>query len=52
MLVPKKVKHRKWHKPRHPNRGVATRTNTVAFGSFALKAVDHAWITSRQIDVR
>lgn len=50
MLLPKKVKHRKWHKPRRNNKGVATRTNTVAFGSFALLGLDHAWITSRQIE--
>ena len=50
MLLPKKVKHRKWHKPRRGNKGVATRTNTVAFGSFGLKATTHSWITSRQIE--
>ncbi len=31
MLLPKKVKHRKWHKPRRRNLGVATRLTTVAF---------------------
>ncbi|MFA7245442.1 MAG: 50S ribosomal protein L16 [Candidatus Magasanikbacteria bacterium] len=50
MLLPKKVKHRKWHKPRRRNKGVATRTNTVAFGTFGLKATTHGWITSRQIE--
>ena len=50
MLIPKKVKHRKWHKPRRGNKGVATRTNTVAFGSFGLKAMTHSWVTSRQIE--
>jgi len=50
MLLPKKVKHRKWHKPRRLNKGVATRINTVAFGSFGLKADTHTWITSRQIE--
>lgn len=50
MLLPKKVKHRKWHKPRRRNKGVATRTNTVAFGSFGLKSETHGWITSRQIE--
>jgi len=50
MLIPKKVKHRKWHKPRRGNKGVATRTNTIAFGSFGLKATTHSWITSRQIE--
>ncbi len=50
MLLPKKVKHRKWHKPRRMNKGAASRTNTVAFGALGLKAIDHAWITSRQIE--
>lgn len=50
MLSPKKVKHRKWHKPRRNNKGVATRLTTIAFGSFALKSLDHAWLTSRQIE--
>ena len=50
MLLPKKVKHRKWHKPRRRNKGVATRINTVAFGSFGIVAETHGWITSRQIE--
>ncbi|OGH64828.1 MAG: 50S ribosomal protein L16 [Candidatus Magasanikbacteria bacterium RIFCSPHIGHO2_01_FULL_41_23] len=50
MLLPKKVKHRKWHKPRRAKKGVATRLTTVAFGSFGLKSMNHAWITSRQIE--
>ena len=50
MLLPKKVKHRKWHKPRRNNKGVATRNNTVAFGSFGLKSLEHGWVTSRQIE--
>lgn len=50
MLLPKKVKHRKWHKPRRSNKGVATRINTVAFGSFGLKSETHAWVSSRQIE--
>lgn len=50
MLLPKKVKHRKWHKPRRGNKGVATRTNTVAFGSHGLKSTTHSWISSRQIE--
>ena len=50
MLFPKKTKHRKWHKPRRGNKGVATRTNTIAFGSYALVAETHGWVTSRQIE--
>jgi len=50
MLLPKKVKHRKWHKLRRRDKGVATRTNTVAFGEFGLCAQGHSWISSRQIE--
>lgn len=48
MLIPKKVKHRKQQKGRM--RGKSQRGYTIAFGSFALKSLDSAWITSRQIE--
>jgi large subunit ribosomal protein L16 len=52
MLVPKKVKYRKWHTMRrNPKRvGTATRGITVAFGSFGLKATGAARIRSQQIE--
>lgn len=50
MLLPKKVKHRKWMKPRHNQKGVASRTNRISFGSYGLVAQSHAWVTSRQIE--
>lgn len=50
MLLPKKVKHRKWHKPARIGKGVATRTNKVSFGSFGLSSLTEAWVTSRQIE--
>jgi large subunit ribosomal protein L16 len=50
MLIPKKVKHRKWHKPRRLNKGVATRMNTIAYGTYGLAATGHTWLTSRQIE--
>lgn len=50
MLLPKKVKHRKWFRLRRRGLGVASRLNTVAFGSFALQAQSHGWISSRQIE--
>ncbi|MCX6780936.1 MAG: 50S ribosomal protein L16 [Candidatus Magasanikbacteria bacterium] len=50
MLIPRKVKHRKWHKGRRRNTGVATSKTTVAFGTFGLKATSYAWVTSRQIE--
>lgn len=48
MLLPKRVKYRKHH--RGDLRGLSTRGSTVAFGDFALMAVEPAWITSRQIE--
>jgi len=50
MLMPKKVKHRKWHKGRKRSIGVASRRTELSFGSFGLKAQEHAWITARQIE--
>lgn len=50
MLLPKKVLHRKWHKGRRRQKGVATRSNFVAFGSYGMKSLGHAWVTSRQIE--
>lgn len=48
MLQPKKTKHRKVHKGRI--RGEAQRGSTIAFGTFALKALEPKWITDRQIE--
>ncbi|OGY62227.1 MAG: 50S ribosomal protein L16 [Candidatus Harrisonbacteria bacterium RIFCSPHIGHO2_01_FULL_44_13] len=50
MLVPKKVKHRKWQKGRSLNRRLDTRGASLAFGSFGLKAESSGWINSRQIE--
>ncbi len=48
MLSPKRVKFRKMFKGR--TTGVATRGNTVAFGTYGLQALGPAWITNRQIE--
>jgi large subunit ribosomal protein L16 len=50
MLLPKKVKHRKWHKIRGRNKGVATRMTSVAFGSHGIKALSYSWVSTRQIE--
>ena len=50
MLVPKKVKHRKWQKGRSKNRKIDTRGTKLSYGSFGLKATTNAWINSRQIE--
>ena len=50
MLLPKKVKFRKMHKGRARNIRTATTKTEVSFGGFGLKALDGAWVTSRQIE--
>ena len=48
MLAPRKVKFRKPH--RGNRRGMASRGDAVAFGTYGLKALENGWITSRQIE--
>jgi len=48
MLMPKKVKFRKMMKGRM--NGKAYRGCDVAFGEYALKAIEPGWISSRQIE--
>lgn len=50
MLLPKKVKHRKWQKGRSRKRVVETRGTTLSYGAFGLRSEGIAWITSRQIE--
>lgn len=48
MLVPSRTNHRKVRKGRI--RGPATNGNTIAFGQYALQALEGERITSRQIE--
>ena len=48
MLQPKRTKFRKKQKGRV--KGIAQRGYTINFGSFGLKSLEPAWITSRQIE--
>ncbi len=48
MLQPKKTKYRRSQKGKM--KGNAQRGNQLAFGSFAIKALDSHWITGRQIE--
>ena len=48
MLSPKRTKYRKPHRGRL--KGKAMRGNKIAFGDFALQALEPGWITSRQIE--
>ena len=53
MLIPKKVKHRKWHTARqHATKHMKpdTRGTTLAFGSFGLKAETAYRVRSNQIE--
>jgi len=52
MLVPKKVKYRKWHVMRkNPSKvGFETRGTTLSFGSFGIKAITAERIRSEQIE--
>ncbi|MES2304074.1 MAG: 50S ribosomal protein L16 [Gemmatimonadota bacterium] len=48
MLAPKRIKFRKTFKGR--TKGVATRGNTVAFGTWGISSTEPGWITNRQIE--
>jgi large subunit ribosomal protein L16 len=48
MLSPKKVKNRKVQKGR--TRGNATRGTELSYGDFGIKALEHCWVTNRQIE--
>jgi large subunit ribosomal protein L16 len=51
MLLPAKVKYRKMQKGRLPARLRPATTKThVSFGSYGLKTLTGAWVTSRQIE--
>jgi len=52
MLFPKKVKHRKWQTARkNPNKiGIASRGTRIENGTFGLKAMSAARVTSNQIE--
>ena len=52
MLVPKKVKYRKWHTMRKNSEkvGTASRGATISFGSFAIKAMEGKRIRSNQLE--
>ena len=48
ILMPKKVKHRKWRKGR--SKGKSFRGTEIAFGSFGLKSLESCWISARQLE--
>lgn len=48
MLMPKKVKYRKQQRGRRS--GVSKGGNYIAFGDYALQALECGWVTARQIE--
>jgi len=48
MLMPKRVKYRKQQRGRR--RGKAYRGSEMNFGEFAIKALEPAWLTNKQIE--
>jgi large subunit ribosomal protein L16 len=48
MLMPKRVKYRRPHRP--SLKGKAQRGTEIAFGEYGLQALEAAWVTSRQIE--
>jgi large subunit ribosomal protein L16 len=50
MLLPKKMKFRKWHRLRGTFKGNAKGGTRLAFGSYGLKALGTYELTSRQIE--
>jgi len=48
MLMPKRTKYRKQMKGR--NRGKSARANSLAYGEYGIKALEHGRIDSRQIE--
>ncbi len=48
ILMPRKVKHRKWRKGR--SKGIEARGTELTFGSYGLKSLETRWISARQIE--
>ena len=47
-MMPKRVKYRKSQRGRM--KGIASRSNFVAFGEYGLQALESSWITARNIE--
>lgn len=48
--MPKKLKHRKQHRPDVRHKGAATKGNYLSFGSYGLKAVTGGWVKAQQLE--
>lgn len=50
MLLPKKVKYRKWQKGRRRGKRIASDKVSVNYGAYGMKAMTGGWIRARQIE--
>ena len=48
MLIPRRVKHRKQHSPKR--HGAAKGGTKVSFGEYGIQALEHSYVTNRQIE--
>ena len=48
MLIPRRVKYRKQHRPNR--KGMAKGGTELAFGDYGIQALEHAYLTNRQIE--
>ena len=48
MLIPRRVKHRKQHRPHRT--GLASGGTRVTFGDYGIQAIEPAYVTNRQIE--
>ena len=48
MLIPRRLAHRKQHQP--TRRGQATGGTAISFGDFGIQALEHGYVTNRQIE--
>jgi large subunit ribosomal protein L16 len=48
MLIPRKVEYRTQHRPHRT--GMATGGTNVSFGEYGIQALEHAYVTNRQIE--
>lgn len=50
MLLPKRVKFRRPHRQASQLKGKAQRGTKIAYGDYAIQALESGWITNRQIE--
>ena len=48
MLIPRRTKFRKQHRPHRT--GMSKGGNRIAFGEYGIQALEHAYVTNRQIE--